>query len=722
MKKTKHIKSILLLLSITFFAFSQSEYWYASHIYKNEKAILAFIDTCETADNYSDLKDFITGIGNVADETVANKIKSQYHEVIDAVVNKNVNNIINYVHTTKIDESQKKQIIDFVIKTELSGGTTQLSYGKTGDLLEFGSNILSDFSIPQSEIIVGFTDLMIDRAKEELAIAYFDQWVKTLEDTELTLEFNSSKKKTITNKVKLYKLIPHSFNIIKHSRTKLDANIGNHLVTAFRKDIKELNSNIITHAIPEECQEENWYSLYCGANSLYLDLSKETPFPMAIDRLYKDSTHSSADTVLNVLSIVSSSFTTPDGSNWMKLDESLSPKTLQYYSRLLKANRRFPDSLKSVELDKMLTLTSNVIGKIVEVYNATANNSNADNSGKEQVKQVIDVVSATLPLIDEFAKITYKSTSAQYKSLKSGIEKTEHLIGFYKAIENKSFSDASLSMIAFLNAFTQDGEEEPKKLSNLINYITLASNICQADSASQVKEILDKAILPVESYRIKRSVKHSISLNAYPGYSAGGELLLGKDIERKESKSPFHSLFLPVGMNISWSKATTREPKTSHSMFLSIFDFGVMANYRITNTHVPVETTEEDNSERAEEESVTVEKLPDVKFKHFISPGLFYVCGLKKSPISLGVGVQMTPKLRDITSSGALNISDATSLRGTLFAAVDIPIAHLTMRGPKKDTSKRQENELEKQKKKLNEMDKKLKELEEKISKAEKQK
>jgi hypothetical protein len=125
--------------------------------------------------------------------------------------------------------------------------------------------------------------------------------------------------------------------------------------------------------------------------------------------------------------------------------------------------------------------------------------------------------------------------------------------------------------------------------------------------------------------------------------------------------------FLPIGIDLSWSKGTESKMSFSHSAFISIIDLGVVAGYRFDN-----------------DSTLSVDKVPEIKFKHIISPGLFYVCGIKNSPISFGGGVQFSPLLRSISDENSIVLNNASSLRYSLFVAVDIPLMNLSVKGRKK--------------------------------------
>jgi len=180
--------------------------------------------------------------------------------------------------------------------------------------------------------------------------------------------------------------------------------------------------------------------------------------------------------------------------------------------------------------------------------------------------------------------------------------------------------------------------------------------------------ILENAILPTGSYKLKRSAKYSASINAYIGLNAGFEFL--DQPNELGFRSGYVGPFLPVGVDFSTSNGSDEKLGGSMSIFISAFDFGAVAGYRFR-------TNVNDNNIDYE-----VERYPKLKFQHFISPGIFLIRGCKKSPISWGVGGQYTPRLRNIKGVNDLEFY-ATSFRLTAFLAVDIPLLNIAVKGKK---------------------------------------
>lgn len=226
------------------------------------------------------------------------------------------------------------------------------------------------------------------------------------------------------------------------------------------------------------------------------------------------------------------------------------------------------------------------------------------------------------------------------------------------------------------------GLEETSFFKTFKKYGLFISNVAQAETSQEVKEALDVAALPVGSYKIKRNAYFDISLNAYPGISAGLEfrsgIPAGADVEEV---NPTLGFSVPVGLAFSWGRIKEKDTSDakhttinqnefqrrtngklitkyitgrSNSLFFSVIDIGAITSFRLINDET--------------------ETLPEFSWNNILAPGLYYVNGLKDTPLSWGLGLQYGPQLRSIEQNGTqLKLADSlVSVR--LFLAVDIPI------------------------------------------------
>ena len=66
-----------------------------------------------------------------------------------------------------------------------------------------------------------------------------------------------------------------------------------------------------------------------------------------------------------------------------------------------------------------------------------------------------------------------------------------------------------------------------------------------------------------------------------------------------------------------------------------------------------------------------------VTFKQVFSPGVSINFGLKSSPITFGLGIQLTPELRKILDDEGFEIQENKSLRWFFRISWDIPLIRI---------------------------------------------
>jgi hypothetical protein len=194
-----------------------------------------------------------------------------------------------------------------------------------------------------------------------------------------------------------------------------------------------------------------------------------------------------------------------------------------------------------------------------------------------------------------------------------------------------------------------------------IKYGIFMANIVEAGNSDEVNAAIEAAVLPVGSSSIKRETDFNISLNSFIGPFAGTEYLP----KLKEDQWAFTAgLTAPVGVAFSWGnlgKGKIRQSGRetggkSISLFLPLIDIGAMASFRMGN----------DSSEVASE----------VKLANIISPGLYLYYGFGKCPVSVGLGGQLGPQLREVTAEN-VNIDKNFYFRYGINIVVDIPMFNL---------------------------------------------
>jgi hypothetical protein len=227
-------------------------------------------------------------------------------------------------------------------------------------------------------------------------------------------------------------------------------------------------------------------------------------------------------------------------------------------------------------------------------------------------------------------------------------------------IKSQNYAALVLHTSSILSELLESKYDKELK-EKFIKYGTFMANIVEAKNSDEVKAAIEAAVLPVGSSSIKRETDLNISLNAYIGPFGGIEYLPKL---KEDQWAPTLGITAPVGVAVSWGNFGKDKVKCnkkvsggkSLTIFVPVIDVGSMASFRMGN----------DSSEVASE----------VKLSNIISPGLYFYYGFGKCPISMGLGVQAGPQLREVTAE-INNIDKNLYFRFGFNIVVDIPLFNL---------------------------------------------
>lgn len=220
------------------------------------------------------------------------------------------------------------------------------------------------------------------------------------------------------------------------------------------------------------------------------------------------------------------------------------------------------------------------------------------------------------------------------------------------------------SIIKKLEAKIQQGQENVKALLEkhqemvqaLVKYGNFVAIVAKAENSDQVKDAIEAVALPAGSARIKRVTPFNVALNGYLGAHYGNEYLEDQ-VSGRSKWSKIYGMSAPVGVTISTDLRGKKGSELgSISLMLSLVDIGAIASFRTQND--------------------STANIPELKFENILAPGAYAVWGIPKTPLSIGYGWQRGPQLREITTTvnGQENVIESSAYRWSFFFAVDIPI------------------------------------------------
>lgn len=214
------------------------------------------------------------------------------------------------------------------------------------------------------------------------------------------------------------------------------------------------------------------------------------------------------------------------------------------------------------------------------------------------------------------------------------------LRGVAKSLTMKDYSSAILGIYSLADDMVNLGFTLP---DGAIRFLSFATALAQAESASETTQVIQAYAAPVQSYRAKRNGEGGyLLINGYLGGSFGRE-------SAANVTSNFAGVSAPFGLEVGgpigggWSLG----------LFGQLLDVGALASYRITS-----------DSEQLESE-------PEIGLGQVFSPGAYAILGLPNLPVAFGVGWSFAPALRKVSDT-----TDETenATRWNLFLSVDIPV------------------------------------------------
>ncbi|WP_343635695.1 hypothetical protein [Fluviicola sp.] len=238
---------------------------------------------------------------------------------------------------------------------------------------------------------------------------------------------------------------------------------------------------------------------------------------------------------------------------------------------------------------------------------------------------------------------------------------------------------------------------DKKAMQMIMKLASFLNDVALSDNEKELKKVIESYALPPGSYKQKRNSWHSLTLNAFAGPYVGFETAGFLNAKRKDdgftSCAWNYGISAPIG--ITYTKTfgkriynTSRLPdlakenpdyikikrknlykrtNASLSFTLTAIDIGAVVSYRMSHT----------------------ENVLDQSFKweQFISPGFNIGMAIPKTPLTVQLGYQYTPKVRRIiteqvdTGEEVLRKDEHFGMwRAYLGVYFDIPLVNLWMK------------------------------------------
>ncbi len=279
-------------------------------------------------------------------------------------------------------------------------------------------------------------------------------------------------------------------------------------------------------------------------------------------------------------------------------------------------------------------------------------------------KDIYAFMHASIGLIDFSTKITklpYSLNSipdTAFVLTKEYIKVAENGADLYLNISERNYGTAIVNVLQIIDAGLSGKLESLQEVKDQIfKYGTFMASVVQAENSDEVKTIIESVALPQGSFRTKRESKCNFSLNSFLGFTGGWEFMPIIESEKKFRLNNF-ALSAPVGLSFTRGGLGKKnsEKGSAFGGFLSVIDIGSLASFRFSDDSSNVAST--------------------VKLQNILAPGVFISYHFRNAPISLLLGGQMGPLLREVSAED-FKVEDNIYYRLGLSLVVDIPLLNL---------------------------------------------
>jgi hypothetical protein len=619
-------------------------------------------------------------------------------------------------------EGLKDQALDSTLANHVFLNPYYQSQGQQSPLdnINFSEGLSKAGNLDVTNLALGLTDFLIERTKTELNTAFFKRFEEELnEQPDLKALFPHTVKVLSVIGVEIYQydLYLNSLRAAFEKDLKGFLNNVPKVLENHEKDLRALNSWTFPTAMlsveminmVEQGDVPGEIIGQLGTNTYLNELARAKVG--AKDTLARGIQY--AANGVQTLSLLSESFrsSADNGHYWVNkadLEKLKDPTVLRLYLGLLyEVSKRpvynkigFPapmkpdstillkDFLRKVGTNWNTTVTpiqrfvlnlSHDIQSVQAAYeryqDLEVRINTADLEPRERNKQAFDayydLFSATLELL----KQSYALEKLPFIEVKLP-EDAKRVISFVEyggeltaQVVNKQYAGAVSSAAMLLDLTLTLPEKDTLKLnkdlqalkdaiSKVLKYGSFMAALVEAESPEEAKAAIEAVALPPGSYTIKRESNFSVALNGYLGFFAGSEW-----IDNATNHTLVNNLALsaPVGFSFSWGDVcrSSKNPWSLGIMF-SVIDLGNVASYRFDNGS-----------------ATDLESVPSIQLKHIVAPGLFFEAGWGGTPLTLGFGAQIGPRLRQIEAGANANDIGGMYVRLGATVKVDIPILSL---------------------------------------------
>jgi hypothetical protein len=550
--------------------------------------------------------------------------------------------------------------------------------GKTGQRSLAGlASASTGLGLPGSTFLMGLTDFLVKRTKQELSIAFFRDFQKVVKRSEeMQYLFPTTTKVLIKIDENIYQFkafwevlresflkdledLVYNLDDYVQQSSKIKDPLVRHMMSDFFKIIELFYDKTAPSDVVNYLSED----AYLHTITSDIDSSKFVPI---------------LQSSLQVLGLISKSFEHEDDNGYWVAPETVNkmlrnPVITTLYLGLIyqqgkdiqMGEKTFAEYLAPLSIRENAVRVRNLLNTFKAFLDKTkalerlAKDMRRKANDRRRDKNALPMTDADKDMeYDEYYDFTQNICDLLLyaydfkKEILGASTKEDSLVHTYLTIvsdingmaleiRKKHYTSALINTLFIIEKLLPEGKFNCER-QVMLKYGTFIATAVKAKTAEDVSNAIAAFALPPGGSAIKKYSRFSIAINAYVGLSAGQEILT--DI----GANPYYAVTTPIGITFNWGFKNFG----SIGILASVLDIGALTAFRF----------QDDN----------VSELPDLKFENVLAPGGYLVYGLPKYPLSIGIGAQLGPNLRSVTN-GTL-VTQTSGWRWGAFIAVDIPI------------------------------------------------
>jgi hypothetical protein len=516
-----------------------------------------------------------------------------------------------------------------------------------------------------SAIIDGTARFLVKRTKEELAIAFFDEFRKKIEkDTILPF------------------LLPETHRLLRYQDYFQVPSMGKVWTTAFESDLHDVPLNLdkfLRTQCPQYMDSTALFVFSLGINC-FAQVQEGVKVPTLLDNLSenfafidtrKNPTNRKIYNSFKFINLLSNELlTSKEGDynfSWVSAQDfkALGAGGQRYFWSLFYAQYRdfFNKNIGKIKNTAQFNGSYRIVGEMIDTYvklNGAISYPYVDNSAAAAAISTAQQVLRGTELMIRLDTLFTDDVDMKSLFYKRFLPAAESALSIMSHAEKHEYGAMSLQTVKAMEQILTPiyGKKAPEQLKTFFFYMNFMVDVMTAEDGISVEKIIGRYALPPQSYRLKRHSKFSLALNAFPGISGGFEG--AQNIVNQSNKNIWGGaggVTAPIGLSINKGKLGKNQD-LSLSLFVPVIDIGAAFMYRW---------------------SEDAQGFPsDLRWSQVFSPGAYLVMGIPRMPITISAGGQLTPKLRDITNGTSVIQSNAVRLG--VNVTVDIPFFNLYKR------------------------------------------